>query len=47
MGEGGRHLLCNDHANMVPAEGPFRQKVPATFSRQPSQPLSLSGLSIA
>ena len=31
-GKGDRHLLCNDHASMVPAEGPSRQKVPVTFS---------------
>ena len=30
--KGDRHLLCDDHASMVPAEGPFRQKVPVPFS---------------
>jgi hypothetical protein len=34
-GKGDWHLLCNDHVNMVPAEGPFRQKVPVPFSAKP------------
>ena len=31
-GKGDSHLLCDDHASMVPAEGPCRQKVAVTFS---------------
>jgi 4-amino-4-deoxy-L-arabinose transferase-like glycosyltransferase len=31
-----RLFLCDDHAGMVPAEGPFRQKVPVPFSPEKS-----------
>jgi hypothetical protein len=31
--KGDRHLLCDDHASMVPAFGPFRQKLPVSLSR--------------
>jgi len=31
-GKGVRNHLCDDHASMVPAGGPFRQMVPDTFS---------------
>lgn len=30
--KGGRHVLCNDHASMAPASGPFRQKASVPFS---------------
>ncbi|MGO8752967.1 MAG: O-antigen ligase family protein [Thermoguttaceae bacterium] len=36
-GKGDRHLLCDDQrCASVPAEGPFRQKVPVPFSQSPA-----------
>ena len=32
------HLLCDDHASVVPAEGPCRQKVAVTFSAAAATP---------
>ena len=35
--------MCDDHASMVPAEGPFRQKVPVPFSRERDPRIVLTG----